>query len=150
MYRGEGNTTYLGAQAIGPGFLHLVTAFELETLRMELLRGAAPFDLEAKLERLSDGGLGHRYIAKNCADFINLLLASQQRLFQGASRTDVDRLLRVLAYVRKDDDVIPDYRSDGFADDQQEVHAALIEFNPLLQAFKGWRLRHQVPVLWTN
>ena len=50
----------------------------------------------------------------------------------------------------KDDDVIPDYRSDGFADDQQEVHAALIEFTPLLQAFKGWRLRHQVPVLWTN
>ena len=51
----------------------------------------------------------------------------------------------MLAYVRKDDDAIPDYLPSGFMDDQQEVRAAAMELGPLLQAFKAWRLCHLVP-----
>jgi len=50
--------------------------------------------------------------------------------------------------VRKTDDSIPDYREDGFIDDHQEVRAVTVEFAPLLQAFKAWRLRSQVPGMW--
>jgi hypothetical protein len=59
-------------------------------------------------------------------------------------------LLRVLAYVRKDDDAIPDNRPDGFVDDQQEIRAMLNEMGGLLQSFKMWRLRHQVPEMWNS
>jgi hypothetical protein len=59
-----------------------------------------------------------------------------------------ERLLRVLAYVRKDDDSIPDYQAGGFVDDQQEVRKADTEYRSLLESFKAWRLRHQVPALW--
>ena len=53
-----------------------------------------------------------------------------------------------VAYVRKDDDAIPDYRPKGFADDPQEVRVVTTQLSPLLQAFKAWRLRHQVPGMW--
>jgi hypothetical protein len=133
-----------------PGFLHLVTTHDLEALRNELGRGVAPLDFQAKLSRLSDGDLVHRYVAKHSADFIGLLLAAQDGMFRKISQTEIERLLRVLAYVRKDDDAIPDYRAEGLMDDQQEVHAAVIELAPLLKAFKAWHLRHQVPTMWVN
>jgi hypothetical protein len=59
-----------------------------------------------------------------------------------------ERLLRVLAYVRKDDDSIPDYQPGGFVDDQQEVRKVDNKYHSLLESFKAWRLRHQVPALW--
>jgi len=139
-----------GAHLYRPGFLHLVTTHELEALRNELHRGEAPVDFQAKLAQLSQDDLVHRYVAKHSADFIALLLAAQDGFFREISQAEIDRLLRVLAYVRKDDDAIPDYRRDGLIDDQQEVHAAVVELAPLLQAFKAWRLRHQVPALWGN
>jgi hypothetical protein len=77
-----------------------------------------------------------------------LLLAALESAFSEATSANRERLLRVLAYVRKDDDAIPDYRTDGFTDDQQEVRAATTELGPLLHAFKVWRLRHQVPGMW--
>ncbi len=57
-------------------------------------------------------------------------------------------MLRVLAYVPKDDDAVPDYKTGGLIDDQQEVRAATVELEALIQAFKAWRLRHQVPAMW--
>jgi hypothetical protein len=145
-----GLPSHSGQHVYRPGLLHLVTAYDVETLRCELERGEAPPDFQAKLSRLSGGDLVHRYIAKHSADFIALLLAAQEGIFRRISQAEIERLLRVLAYVRKDDDAIPDYRSDGLIDDQQEVHAAVIELSPLLQAFKAWHLRHQVPAMWTN
>jgi hypothetical protein len=112
-----------------PGFLQLVDRREVEDLRHALLAGELPPDFEVKLHRLADEGLGDQVMEHNCRWFWALLL-------------------RVLAYVRKDDDAIPDFLPGGFWDDQKEVRAAVTELAPLLQAFKAWRLRHAVPARW--
>jgi hypothetical protein len=130
-----------------PSRLHLVTVHELRNLREELAKGNIPPDLEAKLTKLALGDLAQRSIEQNCRTIIALLQAAQGS-FKEASQEACERLLRVLAYVRKDDDAIPDYRPTGFADDQQEMRAVIIQLNPLLHVFKAWRLRHQVPEMW--
>jgi hypothetical protein len=131
-----------------PGLLYVVTTHDLQGLRSALARGRAPADLEAKLARLARGTLGECYVEHNSRLFLALLLAAQANAFTKATPAERERLLRVLAYVRKDDDAIPDYRPDGFVDDQQEVRAATTELHSLLLDFKLWRLRHQVPDLW--
>jgi hypothetical protein len=131
-----------------PGLLYLVTAHDVQGLRSALAQGRLPADLETKLARLAGGSLSERYVEQNCRLIVALLLAAQQNSFTQATPADRERLLRVLAYVRKDDDAIPDYRPDGFADDQQEMRAAAMELKPLLLDFKVWRLRHQVPGMW--
>jgi hypothetical protein len=113
-----------------------------------LAHGGLPPDFEAKLAKLGGGSLAERYVEQNSRLFFTLLLAALESAFTEVTPTDRERLLRVLAYVRKDDDAIPDYRPDGFTDDQQEVRAATLELGPLLHAFKVWRLRHQVPRMW--
>ncbi len=135
---------------VRPSQLSLVTAHDVQRLRDELARGEVPPDLEAKLRRLATGDLGRCFIEQNCRTTIALLQAAREGSFPEASRAECERLLWVLAYVRKDDDAIPDYRPDGFFDDQQEVRAAANQLQPLLQAFKAWRLRHQVPSLWAQ
>ena len=128
-----------------PGLLYLVTAHDVRGLRSALAQGRLPPDLEAKL---ASGSLSERYVEQNCRLIVALLLAAQQNSFTKATPAERERLLRVLAYVRKDDDAIPDYRPGGFIDDQQEVRAAATELNHVLLAFKVWRLRHQVPGMW--
>jgi len=135
-------------RALSSGHLHFVTAGDLQGLNDELAKGRLPPDLEAKLTRLALGSLSHRFIEQKCRTLIALLLASEEGSFREASLVERDRLLRTLAYVRKDDDAVPDYRPDGFTDDQEAVRAVTTELNPLLQAFKSWRLRHQVPDMW--
>jgi hypothetical protein len=130
------------------GLLHLVSVEEIQALRRALSNGELPPDLEAKLVKLAGGTLAERFIEQNCRLFATLFLAAQTGSFPGADAAAREKLLRVLAYVRKDDDAIPDYRSGGFADDQEEVRAATLELGCLLRAFKAWRLRHQVPALW--
>jgi hypothetical protein len=139
-----------GALAIvaTPGFLNLVTAQELQELREALLDGRPPRDLELKLNRLAAGGLLHRFVEQNSRLIISLLVAAYGGEFREANRASLERLLRVLAYVRKEDDATPDSRPDGFVDDQQEIRAMLNEMGDLLQSFKTWRLRHQVPEMW--
>jgi hypothetical protein len=132
----------------GLGRLHLITAHDVQGLRSALAQGRLPADLEAKLARLAGGNLSDRYVEQNSRLFVALLLAALEGSFIEATPSDRERLLRVLAYVRKDDDAVPDYLQGGFVDDQQEVRAAATELSPLLQAFKAWRLRHQVPGLW--
>ena len=131
-----------------PGLLYLVTAHDVQGLRSALAQGRLPADLETKLARLAGGSLSERYVEQNCRLIVALLLAAQQNSFTQATPADRERLLRVLAYVHKDDDAIPDYKPGGFFDDQQEVRAAATELNPMLQSFKVWRLRHQVPGMW--
>ena len=131
-----------------PGHLHLVSAQEIEELGEHLARGNVPSDLEANLIRLTAGDLGHRFIEQNCRTMIALVEAARSGSFKEAGLAECERLLRVLAYVRKDDDAIPDYRADGFVDDQQEVRYAAAEMGALLKRFKAWRLRNQVPAMW--
>ena len=131
-----------------PGLLYLVTAHDVQGLRSALAQGRLPADLETKLARLAGGSLSERYIEQNTRLFVALLMAASENSFTKTTPPDRERLLRVLAYVRKDDDAIPDYSPDGFSDDQQEVRAAARELNPVLLDFKVWRLRHQVPEMW--
>ena len=129
-------------------FLHLVTGAEAKALEEDLARGHIPADFEAKLHQLEQGDLLQRSVALHCRGFIALLQAVSDGSFTAAAPETCERLLRVLAYVRKDDDSIPDYKPGGFVDDQEEVRKANAEFHLLLQRFKAWRLRHQVPALW--
>ena len=131
-------------------FLYMVTDEEVRQMRNAIASGTMPPDFEAKLRKLAGGSLLHRSVEQNCRLFIALLMAAHNRDFVEADKSECDRLLRALAYVRKDDDAIPDYKPEGFADDQHEVRAVATELDALLQAFKEWRLRHQVPSMWVT
>lgn len=131
-----------------PGSLRLVERREVEDLRHALLAGEMPLDFEVKLQRLADAGLGDQVMEHNCRWFWALLEAARNGSFERIAPSDVEQILRVLAYVRKEDDAIPDFLPGGFWDDQQEVRAAVAELAPLLAAFKAWRLRHEVPSRW--
>jgi len=134
--------------ATRPALLHWINDHELEELRETLARGNLPADFLWKLKRLAGGDLNHRFIERNCRQFAALLLATEAGEFRDLSPAERDRLLRVLAYVRKEDDARPDTAPEGLTDDQQEVRAVLVELGGLLTAFKAWRLRHQVPGMW--
>ena len=134
--------------ALRPSYLHLVTASDLQDLGEALAKQQLPPDLKIKLSKLAVHELSHRFIEQNCRTIIALLQAVEEGSFKEASPKDCERLLRVLAYVRKDDDAIPDYRPDGFNDDQQEVRTVTSDLDHLLRTFKAWRLRHQVPGMW--
>jgi hypothetical protein len=140
----------LGAQMPGgaSGALCLVSAHDLAALKAALERKHVPEDFEAKLNKLAGGGLLHRAVEQNCRLFIGLIHAANEGTFRQVTKAEKERLLRVLAYVRKDDDAIPDYKTNGFMDDQREVRAAATELSALLEAFKSWRLRFQVPEMW--
>lgn len=129
-------------------FLDLVTYGDLQHMRNAIGRGMMPPDFEAKLRKLAGGSLLHVSVEQNCRLFIALLMAAYDGAFVEADESELERLLRVLAYVRRDDDAIPDYKPEGFADDQHEVRAAAMDLRALLQGYKEWRLRHQVPRMW--
>ena len=145
-----GHTQFGSAPPPRSGLLHLVTPHDLQDLRTALAHGRLPQDFEAKLARLHEGDLIHRNVEQNSRLFYALLLAALECSFTGTNAADRDRLMCVLAYVRKDDDAIPDYRPGGFVDDHQAVRAAATELAPVLHAFKVWRLRHQVPAMWPS
>ena len=107
-----------------------------------------PPDFVGKLKRLKEGNLSHHFIEQNCRLFAALLVAMEEGSFREGGPAERERLLRVLAYVRKDDDAIPDYKPEGLTDDQREMRATTVELDGLIQAFKAWRLRHQVPIMW--
>jgi hypothetical protein len=130
--------------------LQWITAHELEELRDALARGGLPPDFLGKLKRMKDGGLTHHFIEQNCRLFATLLMATENGSFREVGHIERERLLRVLAYVRKDHDAIPDYRPEGLTDDQLEMRAAILALDGLIQRFKAWRLRHQVPVMWSK
>lgn len=131
-----------------PALSQWTTPDKLGALSASLARGGLPSDLLSKLRLLAAGDLSHRFIEQNCRLFAALLSAAEQGSFREGSPTERERLLRVLAYVREDNDAIPDRQVNGFTDDQREVRAASVELAALLQAFKAWRLRFQVPAMW--
>ena len=131
------------------GRLNMVSPHELHDLRLRIERGQVPSDFEAKLINLAQGTLAQRSIEQNCRTMIALLQAAHQGAFKQATPADCEQLLRLLAYVRKDDDAIPDYTPDGFTDDHQEMRAVTGNLSPLLLSFKAWRLRYQVPAMWS-
>jgi hypothetical protein len=130
--------------------LQFLTPDDLEEMQTAISKGALPPDFETKLLRLANDTLLHQFVEQNCRLFAGLLVGAHASSFTDATADDQARLLRVLAYVRKENDHIPDYKPGGFMDDLREVRAAATELNEVLQAFKVWRLRHQVPSLWTG
>lgn len=128
--------------------LSMVSVHELQSLREALDRGLMPLDFQAKLAHLSGNDVTRHIIGQHCRLFVALLLGAQTGMFHPIPAAARERLLRVLAYVRKEDDAIPDYKTNGFADDLKEVRQASLELAPLLQEFKRWRLQHQVPGMW--
>jgi len=130
--------------------LHMVTQHDVNDIEMALNRGNVPTDFESKLEGLAMQSLLHRSVERNCRLFIALLQAAHKDEFKQLTPSAKERLLRVLAYVRKDDDAIADYKQNGFVDDQREVQAVVADLGVLLDSFKSWRLCHQVPGLWNQ
>jgi uncharacterized membrane protein YkvA (DUF1232 family) len=128
--------------------LQLLRPGEVEDIVGAVHRGELPADFQAKLGRLRLGDLQQTAIEQNCQLFFQLLVACSNGEFHRLTTAQVEAIAKVLAYVRKDDDVIPDYLPRGYTDDYQEVRAAAAELTPLLQSFKAWRLRNQVPSLW--
>jgi hypothetical protein len=129
-------------------FVPFVTPAEIRTLAEYLDERAVPADLEFKLRVLAQGGVLEQIIEKQCRRFISLLLAEQAGLFNEASPHQKELLLALLAYVRRDDDEIPDDLPRGYVDDHLQIRAALPELGHLLEQFNLWRLRTQVPVIW--
>src|SRR5712671_1774072 len=123
---------------IRPSLLHLVSGEEVEAINQAVTGGLVPADFELKLDRLASLGLLHQFVAESCRGFVRLLMAEQRGSFHRATPAERERLLRVLAYVRKENDAIADYKPGGFQDDLEEVRAATSEFAPLLQCFKEW------------
>jgi len=144
------NTSNRTSAGQASGALHMVSEHDLNHLETALNRGNVPTDFEGKLGNLATQSLLHRSVERNCRLFIALLQAAHEGSFKGLTEPAKQRLLGVLAYVRKDDDEIPDYKPNGFADDQREVHAAAADLGSLLNVFKSWRLCHQVPGLWNK
>lgn len=128
--------------------LHLVSTEEKRALEDALLKGHLPLDFERKLCRLGEGNLTQRYVAQSCRLVVALLFDNVHGLFTNVSPAEFGRLLLMLAYVRKDEDAVPDYRCDGYKDDAQEMRILEAELAPVLRRYKQWRLRHQVPGLW--
>lgn len=126
----------------------MVTQAELLALKRALLEGQTPADLELKLSCLEARSVMHQFIAQNCRLLLLLLKSVYAGAFSEVAPQQCDELLRVVAYVRKDDDAIADYTTGGFADDLLELRTVLSERHELVTRFKAWRLCHQVPALW--
>jgi hypothetical protein len=137
-----------GADALT--LLNLVHAQEADALRDSLISGRVPPDFEHKLTRLAQGDLGGHFVAQHSRLLIALLQASWTAQFRQLTDALRARLLRALAYVRKDDDAIPDYQVGGYTDDAQVLRAIAAETAPLIQAYKLWRLRSHVPAVWAS
>lgn len=130
------------AAAPSTSALWLVNPYEMDELRTALARGQVPVDLRDKLAKLQRAGIIHHFVEQNSQLILALLLAVEDGSFRGVAPEERERLLRVLAYVRQDDDLIPDYQTGGYADDHQEVRMVLQDLAPVIGAFKRWRLRH--------
>ena len=130
--------------------LHLVSRYEVKQLRDALERGEVPFDLQSKLLKLERGGVIHHFVQQYSQLIIALLQAAHDGEFRSVTTAECERLRRILAYVWKDDDLIPDYQPGGYTDDHQVVRAAIQDLAPLMHRFKLWRLRHQVPAMWLS
>jgi hypothetical protein len=146
-WRGAWNQPNDPSQA-GRDLLGLVSAAETAALRASLSIGKVPQDLLDKLNRLHAEDYKEHYLQRQSWVLLALLVAAGDRGFNDISPWDRERLVRMIAYVRKDDDAIPDGWPHGFDDDHDLMRLTCNQLRPVLDAFKSWRLKRQVPRLW--
>jgi len=139
-----------GKSLFWPEALGLVNTAEISALRQSLGAGRVPPDLLQKIERLRVEDYREHDLQRQSRLVLSLLLAAEEGQFTRVSRWDRERLIRLMAYVRKDEDAIPDARPHGYDDDHGLMRATCAQMEPLLRAFKAWRLVRQVPELWLS
>lgn len=130
--------------------LQMVTQAELEAFEDALKRGHLPGDLMDKLDELQTDQHRDFYLKQQSLLIGRLLLAVSAQEYAHVSPHEGEKLLRILAYVRKEDDLIPDSWPGGMTDDHDLMRLTCAEMSGVLQKFKAWHLARQVPGLWTN
>jgi len=139
-----------GGSATGyDGLKHYTDDEDLRLIRSGLDRPHLLAEFERKLQRLHNGSLLEHALEQHCRLFLSLLRSARLGLFP-LLEADQERILRLLAYVQKEYDAIPDHQPQGFTDDFQEARAEAERLGSLLDRYKHWRLRHHVPSLWHN
>jgi hypothetical protein len=126
----------------------LITPYEVSSLREVLREGRVPWDLLHKLHRLRSDDYKEHYLQRQSWVLLSLLLAAGEQGFKDISLWDRERLIRMMAYVRKDEDAIPDSMPHGYDDDHDLMRMTCAQLGPVLEAFKAWHLLRQVPKLW--
>lgn len=138
-YRGTGVTVRA---------LEMVTEAEIEALCDALHQDQIPADLRAKLDRLRTDDPKEFYLRQQSLLLALLLMSSAALGFCSLRPQVCRRLLRMLAYVRKDADAIPDTWPGGMADDHDLMRLTCTELREALDTFKAWHLAQRVPLLW--
>jgi hypothetical protein len=133
---------------VSPEALNMVTAWELEALCHALRERRIPADLKAKVAGFRVDDPKEFYLKRQSELLLAFLLAPEASQYCRLRPDDCQRLLRVLAYVRKDDDAIPDTRPGGFVDDHDLMRMTCTELGQVLDAFKAWHLSRRVAHLW--
>lgn len=126
----------------------MVTQAEMETLCDSLRQDHVPADLQAKLDRLRTNDPKELYLKQQSLLLASLLMSPAAQGFCTLRPNVCERLLRMLAYVRKDDDAIPDTWPDGMADDHDLMRLICTELRDALETFKAWHLSRRVPLMW--
>jgi hypothetical protein len=130
--------------------LDLLSDREVQDLRQSLASRVVPRDLQSKLHLLSIGDARMRFISEYSNLFLELFRSGCQGDFTQLTASDLEHVLRVLAYVRKEDDAIPDYLASGFFDDRREIGLAVTQLAPSLRKFESYRSMHGQPFKsWT-
>ena len=130
--------------------LEMVTKAEMEALGDALQQNRVPQDLRAKLDWLRADDPKEFYLKQQSLLLASLLMSPAAREFCVLRPDDCERFLRMLAYVRKNDDAIPDLWPDGMADDHDLMRVTCRELREAIAAFKAWHLSRRVPLLWTE
>jgi len=126
----------------------MVTEAEMKALCDALHQDHVPADLRAKLNRLRTDDPREFYLKQQSLLLSSLLTSPAAREFCRLRPRDCERLLRMLAYVRKDDDAIPDTWPGGMVDDHDLMRMTCTELREMLDKFKAWHLSRRVPLLW--
>ena len=126
----------------------MVTEAEIKALNEALDQGHLPADLRAKLGGLRTDDPRELYLKRQSLLLGSLLMSPAAVAYCRLHPRVGERLLRMLAYVRKDDDVIPDTWSGGMADDHDLMRLTCRELREVLDTFKAWHLARRVPSLW--
>ena len=138
-YRGTGVTVTA---------LEMVTEAEMQALCDALHQDRVPPDLRAKLDRLRADDPRESYLKQQGWLLASLLMSPAAQGFCRVHTRVCERLLRMLAYVRKDEDAIPDTWPGGMMDDHDLMRLTCTELRKVLDTFKAWHLSRRVPLLW--
>ena len=127
-----------------PTNLHLLTEGEVEDLRRNIAEGLTPTDLQRKLNGLSEVDLVQYDLQRKARIIVCLLAAIREGGFGPAPLECEEHLLHVVAYLRKDNDAIPDQGPEGgWVDDLAEMREAWAEHREIITRFNDWRLKQQ-------